>query len=263
MEISTALGLLVGFGSMLVAHIWENGWDVMAVLSLLNPSAALIVLGGTLGCALLGFPMHELKNLPTCMGMSFKKNGFEETDIVNKLVRFAEKARREGLLSLESEVQAAGDPFLQKGIQLVADGLDQDTIKEMLETELDFLASRHAVPAAILDGLGGFAPTMGIIGTVMGLISLLGNLGGSIEQMGAGIAVAFTATLYGVWTANLLWLPMAQKLKRRSEEEMHVREIMIAGIIAIQAGDNPQIVEEKLKSYLSPSHRKHIGKDKH
>ncbi|MEB3328544.1 MAG: motility protein A [Candidatus Sericytochromatia bacterium] len=259
MEITTALGLLVGFGSMIIAHIWENGWNFWAVLSLLNPSAALIVLGGTLGCALLGFPMHELKNLPKAMGMSFKKNGFEETELVNKLVKFAEKARREGLLSLESEVQAAGDPFLQKGIQLVADGLDQDTIREMLETEIDFLAARHAVPAAILDGLGGFAPTMGIIGTVMGLISLLGNLGGSIEQMGAGIAVAFTATLYGVWTANLLWLPMAQKLKRRSEEEVHVREIMIAGIISIQAGDNPQIVEEKLKSFLSPSHRTHVG----
>lgn len=263
MEITTALGLIVGFGSMIVAHIWENGWDVMAVFSLLNPSAALIVLGGTLGTMLIGFPMHEIKALPSAIAQSFKKNGFEETELVNKLVKFAEKARREGLLSLESEVQAAGDPFLQKGIQLVADGLDQETIKEMLETELDFLAARHAVGAAILDGLGGFAPTMGIIGTVMGLISLLGSLGGSIEAMGHGIAVAFTATLYGVWTANLLYLPLAQKLKRRSEEEMHVREIMIAGIIAIQAGDNPQIVEEKLKSFLAPSHRVHVGNQKH
>lgn len=263
MEITTALGLIVGFGSMIVAHIWENGWDVMAVFTLLNPSAALIVLGGTLGTMLIGFPMHEIKALPACIAMSFKKNGFEETELVNKLVKFAEKARREGLLSLESEVQSAGDPFLQKGIQLVADGLDQETIKGMLETELDFTAARHATPAAILDGLGGFAPTMGIIGTVMGLISLLGSLGGSIEAMGAGIAVAFTATLYGVWTANLVYLPLAQKLKRRSEEEMHVREIMIAGIISIQAGDNPQIVEEKLKSFLSPSHRAHVGNPKH
>jgi chemotaxis protein MotA len=156
-------------------------------------------------------------------------------------------------------VASANDPFLQKGIQLVADGLDQETIKEMLETELDFVASRHAAAAGMMDAAGGFAPTMGIIGTVMGLVNVLGNLSDP-GSLGPAIAVAFVATLYGVATANLLWLPLGQKLKRKSEEELLLREVMIAGIISIQAGDNPQIVEEKLKSYLSPTLRKSIAR---
>lgn len=260
LEITTAIGLILGFGSLIIAHIWENGWQVSAVMSLVNPSAALIVFGGTFGALFIAFPLEEIKQLPVAIRHSFYKNDLQPGTLVSKLVQFAEKARREGLLALETEVAAAGDPFLQKGIQLVADGLDQETIKEMLETELDFVASRHASTAAMLDAMGGYAPTMGIIGTVMGLISLLGSLGGDMAAMGAGIAVAFTATLYGVWSANLIWLPLAQKLKRKSEEELLMREVMIAGIISIQAGDNPQIVEEKLKSYLSPELRKQIAR---
>lgn len=261
LEITTAIGLLLGFGALIIAHIWENGWQIGAVMSLVNPSAALIVFGGTFGALFISFPLEEIKQLPKALRHSFYKNDLQPGSLVGKLVQFAEKARREGLLALETEVAAAGDPFLQKGIQLVADGLDQDTIKEMLETELDFVASRHASTAAMLDAMGGYAPTMGIIGTVMGLISLLGNLSGAdMGAMGAGIAVAFTATLYGVWSANLVWLPLAQKLKRKSEEELLMREVMIAGIISIQAGDNPQIVEEKLKSYLSPELRKQIAR---
>jgi chemotaxis protein MotA len=245
---------------MIIAHIWESGWQIGAVMGLVNPSAALIVFGGTFGALFISFPLEEIKILPKAIKHSFYKNELQPGMLVSKLVQFAEKARREGLLALETEVAAAGDPFLQKGIQLVADGLDQETIKDMLETELDFVASRHAAAASMLDAMGGFAPTMGIIGTVMGLISLLGSLGGDMAAMGAGIAVAFTATLYGVWSANLMWLPLGQKLKRKSEEELLMREVMIAGIISIQAGDNPQIVEEKLKSYLSPELRKHIAR---
>ena len=260
LELTTIIGLILGFGAMIVAHIWESGWQIGAVMSLVNPSAALIVFGGTFGALFISFPLEEIKQLPKAIKHAFYKNDLQPGTLVAKLVQFAEKARREGLLALETEVAAAGDPFLQKGIQLVADGLDQETIKDMLETELDFVASRHASSAAMLDAMGGYAPTMGIIGTVMGLISLLGSLGGDMGAMGAGIAVAFTATLYGVWSANLMWLPLGQKLKRKSEEELLMREVMIAGIISIQAGDNPQIVEEKLKSYLSPELRKQIAR---
>ena len=261
MELSTIIGLVVGIGCLLAAHVMENGGNPASIFMLWAPTAFLIVIGGTAGALLVAFPMDEIKLMPTLIRQTFFKNNLEVGELVSKLVKFAEKARREGLLALEAEVASAGDPFLQKGIQLVADGLDQETIKEMLETELDFVASRHAASAAMLDAMGGYAPTMGIIGTVMGLISLLGNLGGAdMGAMGAGIAVAFTATLYGVWSANLVWLPLAQKLKRKSEEELLMREVMIAGIISIQAGDNPQIVEEKLKSYLSPELRKHIAR---
>ncbi|HEY9722504.1 MAG TPA: flagellar motor protein [Oscillatoriaceae cyanobacterium] len=258
LEITTIIGLIIGFGALLTANAIEGG-GIGATLALFSFSAGLIVFGGTLGAVLISFPMEEVKGLPQIIRQTFTKNSLEAGELVSRLVKFAEKARREGLLALETEVAAAGDPFLQKGIQLVADGLDQETIKDMLETELDFVASRHAAAAGILDAAGGFAPTMGIIGTVMGLINVLGNLADP-SNLGPAIAVAFVATLYGVSTANLIWLPMGQKLKRKSEEELLLREVMIAGIISIQAGDNPQIVEEKLKSYLSPTTRKQIAR---
>ena len=257
-ELSTIIGLVLGFGALLTANAIEGG-GIGATLALVNFSAFLIVFGGTFGATFISFPMEEIKGLPQVIRQTFFKNKLEPGSLVSKLVYFAEKARREGLLALETEVAQAGDPFLQKGIQLVADGLDQDTIKDMLETELDFVASRHAASAGMLDAMGGFAPTMGIIGTVMGLINVLGNLADP-SNLGPSIAVAFVATLYGVSTANLIWLPLGQKLKRKSEEELLLREVMIAGIISIQAGDNPQILEEKLKSYLSPAMRKHVSR---
>jgi chemotaxis protein MotA len=259
MEISTIIGLTVAILCLGAAHIMENGGSFASLASLWAPTAFLIVIGGTFGALFVSFPMDELKLVPTLIKQTFLKNQLEIGDLVSKLVKFAEKARREGLLALEAEVASAGDPFLQKGIQLVADGLDQETIKDMLETELDFVASRHAAAASILDAAGGFAPTLGVLGCVMGLITVLGNLDDP-GALGPAIAVAFVATLYGVGIANVVFLPMAQKLKRKSEEELLMREVMIAGIIAIQAGDNPQIVEEKLKAYLSPALRKKIGR---
>ena len=261
LEISTIIGLVLAFGSLLLAFIIENGWNFGSVLGLWAPTAFMIVIGGSFGALFVAFPMEELKTLPALMRLTFQKNNLEAGSLVAKLVKFAEKARREGLLALETEVAAAGDPFLQKGIQLVADGLDQETIKDMLETELDFVASRHAAGTSMLEALGGFAPTLGVLGTVMGLVLVLGNLSDP-QSLGPAIAVAFLATLYGVGSANLIFLPMAQKLKRKSEEELLMREVMIAGIISIQAGDNPQIVEEKLKSYLSPAMRKQLGRGK-
>lgn len=259
LELSTIIGLVLAFGAMGLAHMMENGMSPASLLGLIAPTAFLIVIGGTAGALFVSFPLDELKSLPVLIRATFFKNSLDVGELVSKLVKFAEKARREGLLALEAEVASAGDPFLQKGIQLVADGLDQETIKDMLETELDFVASRHAACASILDAAGGFAPTMGVLGTVMGLVTVLGNLSDP-QSLGPAIAVAFLATLYGVGSANVIFLPMGQKLKRKSEEEMLMREVMIAGIISIQAGDNPQIVEEKLKAYLSPAIRKKIGR---
>lgn len=261
LEITTILGLVIGFGAMMLASVLEGGGDVGALAGLVSPTAALIVFGGTIGATLVAFPMEEVKALPLVLKQTFFKSSVEPGHLVTQLVGFAEKARREGLLALETEVASANDPFLQKGIQLVADGLDQETIKDMLETELDFVASRHTGAAGLLDAMGGFSPTMGVIGTVMGLVHVLGNLSDP-GSLGPAIATAFIATLYGVGVANLIYLPMAQKLKRKSEEELLLREVMIAGIISIQAGDNPQIVEEKLKSYLAPAVRKQIARGK-
>ncbi|MBM3266377.1 MAG: flagellar motor protein [Candidatus Sericytochromatia bacterium] len=255
MEISTPIGLILGWASMLIAFTMEGG----TIGALMQATAAMIVFGGTFGAAVTAFPMRDCLNIPNLMAMSFKKNSLEPHTLIPQLVRYAEKARKEGLLALEADVADAGDEFLQKGMQMVSDGIDLNTVREMLETELSFIASRHAASFGIFEAMGGYAPTMGILGTVMGLISVLSNLDDP-STLGPSIALAFVATLYGVWTANLLWLPIASKLKRKSEEEILVRELMLAGVLSIQAGDNPQIVEEKLKSYLSPTLRRQIAK---
>ncbi len=241
---------------MLAAFTIEGG----KVTSLLQLSAAMIVFGGTFGATFLSFPMREMRAFIKILALAFGKNKLEPHELIPQLVRYAEKARKEGLLALEADVAEAGDEFLQKGMQMVSDGIDMNTVREMLETELSFIASRHAASFGILEAMGGYAPTMGIIGTVMGLISVLSSLQDP-SSLGPHIATAFVATLYGVWSANLLWLPLGMKLKRKSEEEILVRELMLAGILSIQAGDNPQIVEEKLKSYLSPSMRRAIQKE--
>lgn len=258
MDISTAIGLVVGFGCMLVAHMLEDGGNPAAILGLMNPTAAMIVLGGTLGATFIAFPMEAVLSLPKLIAQAFKKSDLNASSMIPQLVTLAEKARREGLLALEADIANATDDFFKKGIQLVADGIDANTVRDMLETELSFIASRHAAAYGILEAMGGFAPTMGIIGTVMGLVSVLSHMGSDTSKLGASIAVAFIATLYGVWTANLMWIPLGTKLKRKSEEEILVREVIMAGILAIQAGDNPQIVEEKLKGYLSPALRKSL-----
>lgn len=256
MEVATIIGLLLGWGAMLVANAMESG-GVSGILGLWQDTAFIIVFGGTFGAALIAFPLQDFLNLPKMIALTFQPNPFDAAGLIPQMVGYAEKARREGLLALEADLAEAGDEFLQKGMQMVADGIDQHTVRDMLETELSFIASRHAAAFGILEAMGGFAPTMGIIGTVMGLIHVLGNLS-SPDGLGGAISTAFKATLYGVWTANLLWLPLGTKLKRRSEQEILVREMMLAGILAIQAGDNPQIVEEKLKSYLSPTVRRSL-----
>jgi chemotaxis protein MotA len=250
MELATVIGLVVGWGVMILANSLEGGH----LSSLWQYTAFLIVVGGTVGAAFISFPMKDMLNLPQVIGLTFRKSPYDAAALIPMLSGYADKARREGLLALESELAGTDDEFLRKGLQMVADGIDPHTVRELMETELTFIASRHAASFGILEAMGGYAPTMGIIGTVMGLIHVLGNLS-EPAKLGSAIAVAFVATLYGVWTANLLWLPLATKLKRRSEEEILAREMMVTGILSIQAGENPQIVEDKLKGFLAPKLR--------
>jgi chemotaxis protein MotA len=250
MELATLIGLIIGWGVMILANSLEGGH----LSSLWQYTAFLIVVGGTLGAAFISFPLQDMLNLPKLIALTFQRSPHDPAALIPQLSTYADKARREGLLALETELAGTDDAFMRKGLQMVADGIDPHTVRELLETELTFIASRHAASFGILEAMGGYAPTMGIIGTVMGLIHVLGNLS-EPSKLGSAIAVAFVATLYGVWTANLLWLPLATKLKRRSEEEILAREMMVAGILAIQAGENPQIVEDKLKGFISPKQR--------
>lgn len=253
MDIATLIGLVLAWGAFLGSILIEGG-DLAA---LVNPSAALLVFGGTLGASMICFPLSTVTSLPGIVKNAFLSKKEDVGHLIKTLVGYAEKARREGLLALEDEVQKMDDPFLKKGIQLAIDGTDPELVREIMQTDIQFLGSRHHEGANLFGTMGGFAPTLGVIGTVSGLVHMLANLSDP-GSMGPSIAAAFIATLYGVCSANLLFLPLGNKLKAISHEEVLVREIIMEGILAIQAGDNPRIVEEKLKAFLSPKIRRVI-----
>ncbi|MBV9850305.1 MAG: flagellar motor protein [Armatimonadetes bacterium] len=251
MDLATLIGLVLAWGAFFGSIILEGG----ELKALMNPSAALLVFGGTLGASMIGFPLSTLTGLSGVVKNAFLGHKEDLTQVIKTLVSFAEKARREGLLALEEEARSVEDPFLRKGIQLAIDGTDPELVREIMETEIHHLGARHHQGANFFATMGGFAPTLGVIGTVSGLVHMLANLSDP-GSMGPSIAAAFIATLYGVSTANLIFLPLSNKLKHASAEETHAREIVMEGILAIQAGDNPRIVEEKLKSFLAPKLRR-------
>jgi chemotaxis protein MotA len=250
MDIASLVGLILGIGSMLIAFVLDGGH----ITTLFAPTALLIVVGGTFGAIILSFSMDDMKSVGTLLKIAFTEKKQDIATVIASLVSFAEKARREGLLSLEADINAIDDDFLKQGMQLVVDGTDPTLVRNILETQITFIEQRHKIGSQIFEAAGGYAPTMGIIGTVMGLVHVLGNLS-EPSKLGQAIAVAFIATLYGVATANLFWLPVGTKLKLKSKNEMLSREVMLEGILSIQAGDNPRIVEEKLKAFLSPKLR--------
>ncbi|HBS59465.1 MAG: flagellar motor protein [Bacillota bacterium] len=251
MDLATSLGLGLAIFSLAASVVIEGGH----LGSLFSVPASIIVFGGTIGATVIGFSVKELKNVPTLFKIGFMGKDVDALQMIQILVRFAEKARREGLLALEDDLGAVDNDFLKKGMQLVIDGTDAELVRNILETELNFIQERHDKGAAIFEAAGGFAPTMGIIGTVMGLVHVLGNLNDT-DSLGPAIATAFIATLYGVASANVLFLPLAAKLKNRSANEILVYEVTLEGILSVQSGDNPRIVEEKLKAFLAPELRK-------
>ena len=224
--------------------------------------AIILVVGGTLGATLTSFPWRLFwSGFFGGFRTVFTEPEYHEREIIGTLVSFAEKARREGLLALENEAAALDDDFMRKGIQLVIDGRDTDIIRKILETEVSYVQERGAKSESVFMTLGGYSPTLGIIGTVLGLIGMLraladingsGNITGTI---GIATAQAFVATFFGILLANLLWLPIASKIKERNGQLLLIREIMIEGILSIQAGDNPRLLEEKLHAFLDPRDR--------
>jgi len=251
MDLSTVIGLVVAFGSLLASLLLEGGEPQ----AFLQPSAMLIVFGGTFGAALIAFPMETFTSLPKLFQVAIKKQDYDSPGLVEKFVELAEKARKNGLLALESETTDMKDPFLKQAVMMAVDGTEAETIKDILEVQVETLAERHEAGFGMLEAMGGFAPTMGIIGTVMGLVHVLGNLSDP-NSLGPKIAVAFIATLWGVLTANLLWLPLGNKLKRKSHEEVFYRTIIIEGTLAVQSGENPRVVRQKLAGMVAQGKNK-------
>ncbi|MCG9968011.1 flagellar motor protein [Pelotomaculum terephthalicicum JT] len=247
MEITTVAGILLGILSLVTAFVIDGGH----VLSLIKPTAAMIVFGGTIGATIISFSLKEIMTVPKLFKIILFQKLPDEIALIEQLVSLADKVRREGLLYLENELPNVDDSFMRKGIQLVVDGTDPELVRQIMETEMYAVQERHNVGANIFEAAGGYAPTMGIIGTVMGLVHVLSNLE-SPEELGPSIALAFIATLYGVGSANLLWIPIAGKLKNLSKKEAMLREMMLEGIMSIQAGYNPVLIRERLTAFLKP-----------
>jgi chemotaxis protein MotA len=227
------------------------GGQIMAYIDF--PSM-LITIGGTVGAVTLSNPSDVLRTLPGAFRTAFFSSDPNLVGMVQTIVSFAEKARREGLLALENDVSDLNDEFLRKSIQLVVDGTDPELVKAILDTEIGVLETRHSSNKAVFDHVAELAPAYGMIGTLIGLIAMLGNLQ-DVSALGPGMAVALVTTMYGSMMANMMAIPISKKLAARSAKEIVSMELMVEGILAIQAGENPRIVEEKLKVFLPPKLR--------
>jgi chemotaxis protein MotA len=250
MKASSIIGIVVGMLGIAMGATME-GSNIMAVM---NPSAMLIVLVGTLGATITGTSFDSVKAIPKLYKKAFSPDIPDLNGRVTELVSYAEQARRDGLLALDEQLAGIEDPYTKKGLQLVVDGTDPELVADVLEAENDAMRKRHKACTQPFEKAGGYAPTLGIIGTVFGLVHVLSNLSAP-ETLGPSISAAFIATLLGISSANLVYLPVAARLKQLSEEELHFREMTLEGILAIQAGDNPRVVQEKLTAYIPPSLR--------
>lgn len=250
MDIATLVGIVVAYILVFVALLLGPGVGVY-----IDVPSVLIVVGGTLGIILMNWPLNKVLNVMSVVMKTFLFKADSPADLIFKLVDFSQRARRDGILALESAEEEVTDLFLKKGIRLAVDGTEPEVIKTILETDLSYMQDRHKEGAAVLESMAAFAPAMGMIGTLIGLVAMLQTMSDP-SSIGPAMAVALLTTFYGALIANLFAAPLAGKLKTRSAEETMLKEIMIAGIMAIQSGDNPRIVEQKLNAYLPPKARK-------
>lgn len=245
MDILSILGLLIGFGAILVGQYLEGGH----LDTILNAVALLIVLGGTLGAVMLQTPMNTFLRALKMTVWIFKPPPQSAKHLLDKILDWNQIARREGLLRLEAMAMEETDIFTQKGLQLIADGAEPEIIREILETDLDIMENNDLQAAKVYEAMGGYSPTIGIIGAVLGLIHVMGNLADP-SSLGSGIAVAFVATIYGVGLANLLFLPIGNKLKTLVQRRTQLQMMLIDGLISVADGDNPRNIESRLQAYL-------------
>jgi chemotaxis protein MotA len=255
MDLATIFGLLLAFGMMTAAVFMGGGtfaafWDVPSIL---------MVIGGTIGACLICFPWRAIARLPRVLTKGVVSDSPSPPELVRELVSLAETARRDGLLALENRLEHIEDPFIRLGVQLAIDGTRPETTEEVLRTEIDAAALRHKEGRAVFEQLGKFAPAFGMIGTLVGLIIMLGNMSDP-ARIGSGMAVALITTLYGTVLANGCLLPLAEKLGYLSRQERLARDLVVHGILAIQSGENPRLIEQRLGTYLPPAQRSTDGR---
>lgn len=244
MDLATIGGLVVALGMIVVGAALEH----VTLKSMLGPSAFLIVIGGSIGATITSHTMAELKHVPEALRMAFKPPKVDYHVMIDLLAELAEKARKNGLLSLQEDAAKADHPLIQCGLTMAVDGSDPEVVMEQLEAMGRMEAEEIEHAAAMFDTAGGYAPTIGILGTVMGLVTVMGNLS-EPDSLGPAIAVAFLATLYGVGFANLIFLPLGAKVKAAIREQNKFNEIVTHGIVGLQTGENPRVLREKLLIY--------------
>src|SRR5438876_8364096 len=246
MDLSTVLGIVVALGGILLGQAIEGG----SVLQILQPTAAMIVFGGTLGAVMISFPMSVLKQAAADLLHVFKEDKVQPNDVIDEVVRFTNKARREGIISLEKDAAGVKDEFFRKSIMMAVDGSEPKELRQTMEVELQYMEERGDYSPKVYEAAGGYSPTVGIIGAVLGLIQVMQHLD-NIDEVGKGIAVAFVATIYGVGIANLFFLPFAGKMRIQLRERHQCREMMLEGVISILEGMNPRMLEVKLSGFLN------------
>lgn len=245
MDKASIIGLVLGIGAVLGGQALEGGH----LGSIMQITAFVIVIGGTFGAVFLSYPFKQVIAALKGVKSIIKEPAQNAEEIIKQITQYANKARKEGILSLEKEIKNIDNIFLKKALTMAVDGLEPHLIREAMETELEYLDEHGKISSKIFKSAGGYAPTIGILGAVLGLIHVMENLNDP-SKLGAGIAVAFVATVYGVGSANLLFLPIATKLEVRHRNEMILREMMLEGVISVSNGENPRLIEEKLRSYL-------------
>ncbi|MBD7985794.1 flagellar motor stator protein MotA [Sporosarcina sp. Sa2YVA2] len=255
MDKSTVFGLITGFVALFVGMTMKG----VTPDKLFNVAALLIIILGTIASVVIAFPMKEIQRVPKLFGVIFKEQkSTSDADLIRIFSSWADIARREGLLSLEAKADEVTDPFLKNGLGLAIDGQNADYIRDVLSEEVEAMEQRHAGGAQIFSQAGTYAPTLGVLGAVVGLIAALQDMN-NIDALGHAISAAFIATLLGIFTGYVLWHPFANKLQRKSREEVRQKMMMIEGILSVLEGEAPRVIEQKLASYLSMEERRKLA----
>jgi chemotaxis protein MotA len=250
LDIATFLGILSAFGLLAIAIMTRGKFSIFFDLSSL-----LVVLGGTLGATLINYPMKDLVRVMRVVKNAFFHIESDYMSVIPEMVRYSKLARRDGVLALDKVIEEVNDQFFYEGLRLVVDGSKPDVIKEVLRNEIDFLAARHRVGISMFKAMGQYAPAFGMIGTLIGLILMLQSLN-DVNQVASSMALALITTFYGAILANILFLPIAGKLRERSEAEILKKEMILAGILSIQSGETPGMVEQRMVSFLPTEYRR-------
>jgi len=253
-DIASILGIVVAFGGILGGLILEGG----KISDVTQITAAIVVLGGTLGAVMVTSPMSALTSAAKSLKGVFFEDSIQPEAAVEEIIRYATKARKNSIISLENDLDKIEDPFLRKALSLAVDGTDLKELRSMMELELTQSEQRAERSAKVFEAAGGYSPTVGIIGAVMGLIQVMKHLE-NIDEVGRGIAVSFVATVYGVAIANLFFLPVANKIKARIHEESSTKELMIEGVVSIVEGMNPKLIRVKLEAFVEEKGQKKAG----